>query len=376
MSVGPPRPAPAGTGPDAGAGPTDDELRASCSRFLLMHGDRPPAAVVAEVAEVLGTVEPDIYGEGGVVTELEAEVAALLGKPAAVLMPSGTMAQQIALRVHAERTGRRTVLWHPTCHLAQHEDQAVERLHHLHARPVGDPRELITLDDLESVAEYAAVLLLELPQREIGGRLPEWDDLVAQTALARSHGTALHLDGARLLEALPFYARSAAEVAGLFDSVYVSLYKGLGGVAGCVLAGEEQLVAEAREWRHRHGGTLFGLWPYAAAGLAGLRLRAPRMPAYVEHAKAVAAELATLDRVRVVPEPPQAQMFHLYLEAARETLLAGIRRVAAEQGIWTWRTVFGSDQPGVQVVELSVGDATLGFAPAEVRGLVAEILQG
>ena len=77
-----------------------------------------------------------------------------------------------------------------------------------------------------------------------------------------------------------------------------------------------------------------------------------------------------------MPEPPQTQMFHLYLEAARETLLAGIRRVAAEQGIWTWRTVFGSDQPGVQVVELSVGDATLGFAPAEVRGLVAEILQG
>ena len=305
------RPTPA---TDAGAEPTADaaELRRRCTRFLHMHGDRPPSVVLAEVHEVLGDVEADRYGEGGVVTELEAEVAALLGKPAAVLMPSGTMAQQIALRIHAERTGRRTVLWHPTCHLALWEDQAVERLHGLHARPVGDPRELITLADLEEVAEYAAALLLELPQREIGGRLPEWDDLVAQTDLARSHGTAIHLDGARLLESLPFYGRSAAEVAGLFDSVYVSLYKGLGGVSGCVLAGDEQLVAEAREWRHRHGGTLFELWPYAAAGLAGLRLRAPRMPAYVEHAKAIAAELATLDgvhaRARPAGDPDDARL--------------------------------------------------------------------
>ena len=264
---------PTDAGRAADAGPTADELRGGCDRFLLGHGDRPPAVVLAEVHDVLGDVTADRYGDGGVVEELEAEVAALLGKPAAVLMPSGTMAQQIALRVHADRTGRRTVLWHPTCHLALHEDQAVERLHGLHPRPVGDPRRLITLADLEEVAEYAGTLLLELPQREIGGQLPAWDDLVAQTALARSHGTALHLDGARLLESLPFYGRPAAEVAGLFDSVYLSLYKGLGGIAGCLLAGEEQLVAEAREWRHRHGGTLFGLWPYAAAGLAGLRLR-------------------------------------------------------------------------------------------------------
>ncbi len=246
-----------------------EELRGGCTRFLAGHGRRSPAEVLAEVHEVLGEVESDRYGTGGVVAELEAEVAGLLGKPAAVVMPSGTMAQQIALRVHADRTGRRTVLWHPTCHLALWEDQAAERLHGLHGRPVGTPTELITVDDLDGVAEYAAVLLLELPQREIGGRLPDWDDLVAQTELARSHGTATHLDGARLLESLPFYQRDAAEVASLFDSVYLSLYKGLGGVAGCVLAGEEQLVAEAREWRHRHGGTLFGLWPYAAAGLRG-----------------------------------------------------------------------------------------------------------
>ncbi len=357
------------------AEPTADELRAGCDRFLLGHGDRPPSVALAEVHDVLGDVTADRYGDGGVVEELESEVAALLGKPAAVLMPSGTMAQQVALRVHADRTGRRTVLWHPTCHLALHEDQAAERLHGLHPRPVGDPRRLITLADLEEVAEYAGTLLLELPQREIGGQLPEWDDLVAQTALARSHGTATHLDGARLLESVPFFGRSAAEVCALFDSVYLSLYKGLGGIAGCLLAGSEQLVAEAREWRHRHGGTLFGLWPYAAAGLAGLRLRGPRMPAYVEHARAIAAALGDLDRVRLVPDPPQAQMFHVYVDRPADELLAGVRRVAAQRKVWTWSYTFPSDTPGWSVVELAVGDATLDFTPAEVRHLLADVLR-
>jgi threonine aldolase len=366
----------AGAGDVTDAGPTTAELRRLCTRFLNMHGSRPPSVVLAEVHQVLGEVEADRYGEGGVVEQLESEVAELLGKPAAVLMPSGTMAQQIALRVHADRTGRRTVLWHPTCHIALWEDQAAERLHGLHGRPVGDSRELITLADLEEVAEYAAALLIELPQREIGGQLPAWDDLVAQTGLARSHGTALHLDGARLLETLPHYGRSAAEVAALFDSVYLSLYKGLGGIAGCLLAGEEQLVAEAREWRHRHGGTLFELWPYAAAGWAGLRLRGPRMPAYVEHAKAVAAELTTLDGVLLVPDPPVTTMMHVYLRGEAAALDAAIRRIAIERQLWTWPKTSPSDVPGWRAVELTVGDATMDFAPAEVRALVAEILAG
>ena len=215
--------------------------------------------------------------------------------------------------MHADRTGRRTVLWHPDLPPRAVGGPGGRAA----ARPAPAGRSatrgaLITLADLEEVAEYAAALLIELPQREIGGRLPEWDDLVAQTALARSHGTAAHLDGARLLESLPFYGRPAAEVAALFDSVYLSLYKGLGGISGCLLAGDEQLVAEAREWRHRHGGTLFELWPYAAAGLAGLRLRAPRMPAYVEHARAIAAELRGHGRrAGSCPDPPVTQMMHV-----------------------------------------------------------------
>jgi len=355
--------------------PDLDELRASCTRFLNGHGARTPKVVLSEIDDVLGEVKIDRYGNGGVVAELEDEVKALLGKPAAVFMPSGTMAQQIALRVHVERTGREVVLWHPTCHLQLHEGQGAERLHHIRPRTVGDARRLLTIDDLEDVAEYAGVLLLELPQREIGGQLPGWGDLVAQTELARSHGTALHLDGARLLESLPHYGRSAAEVAELFDSVYLSLYKGLGGLAGCVLAGDEQLVAEAKEWRLRHGGRLFAMWPYAAAGLAGLRRRAPLMSAYAEHAKAVSAELVELDRVSVVPDPPVTNMAHLYLRADLERFASATRDLAHKERIWTWGGGVPADMPSHLVVEMTVGDATMDLAPAEVREIIAGLLE-
>src|SRR5215213_7063218 len=284
-------------------------LRAGCNRFLGGHGNRTPADMLAEISslppEDLGE---DWYGDGGVVPILEEEVRELLGKPAAVFMPSGTMAQQVALRIHADRSGPRVVAFHPTSHLELHEDKAYQRLHGLVGRMLGNARELISLADLEGLDEPLAAVLFELPQREIGGRLPAWEDLVAQVEHVRSRGAAVHLDGARLWESAPFYGRPLAEIAGLFDSVYVSFYKGLGGLSGSVLLGDEELIREARAWRHRHGGTLFKLWPYAASALAGLRLRLPRMLDYTAHARAIAAELGTIDGIDVVPDPPETPM--------------------------------------------------------------------
>src|SRR6478735_4322639 len=167
----------------------DDErraLRAGCDRALQGHRMRTIPDLLGEVA-ILPAVDltPDVYGDGGVVAVLEREVRDLLAKPAAVFMPSGIMAQQIALRIHGDRRSRRVVAFHPTCHLELHEDKAYQRLHRLIGRPLGDGRELLSLADLEGVGEPLAALLVELPQREIGGRLPAWDDLVALVASAR-----------------------------------------------------------------------------------------------------------------------------------------------------------------------------------------------
>jgi threonine aldolase len=361
--------------PDALSDEERARLQHGCDRSLRGHGLRSAADVLAE----LGTVSAeelvaDEYGSGGVVTALETEVRELLGRPAAVFMPSGTMAQQIALRIHADRRSRQVVAFHPTCHLELHEDKAYQRLHGLIGRPLGDGRELMSLADLEAVREPLAALLVELPQREIGGRLPAWDDLVALVGSARERGAAVHLDGARLWESGPFYARPLSDIAGLFDSVYVSFYKGLGGLSGSMLLGEVDVVAEAREWRRRHGGTLYQLWPYAAAGLAGMRLRLPRMAAYVEHAQAIAPVLAGIEGVRVVPDPPQTPMMHLHLDTTAAQVTAGIRRMATEHRLWTWGGSSPTDTPGVRRVELTVGDATLALSPEQVADAVTALL--
>ncbi len=344
-----------------------EPLRGSCGRTLSGHG---PVRAADLLATVPADTAVDRYGVGGVVAELETEVAGLLGTAAAAYLPSGTMAQQSALRVHASRTGRRTVLFHPQSHLDTHEGRPLERLHGLIGRPVGDRYRLLGYDDLRAVTEPPAALVLELPQRDLGGALPDWQDLLAQTAWARERGAAVHLDGARLWEAAVGYGRPPAELAALFDTTYVSFYKGLGALSGCCLAGSEDVVAQVREWRRRRGGTLFGLWPGAASALHCLRRRLPLMPAYLKRAREIAEALSDVPGVTVVPDPPQTPMLHLLLRTSPEAFVAGARELA-ECGLWTWPRSMVTGDPEVQRVELSVGDGTLSLSVAEARDAVA-----
>jgi threonine aldolase len=283
------------------------------------------------------------------------------------------MAQQAVLRVHADRSGRDTVVFHPTCHLRLHEDGALERVQRLVGRCVGDANRVLTRADLEAVAEPPAALLVELPQREIGGQQPAWDELLAQLAWARERGAATHLDGARLWESAAGYARPPADVAALFDSVYVSFYKGIGALPGCCVAGEADVVREAREWRKRMGGTLFALWPNAAPALAGLELRLPRMPSYLQHARAIAESLAGVGGVRVVPNPPQTSMMHLLLDVTAEDFDVNVRTLAEQDGIWTWAKPASTIDPRTQRVELAVGDATMQWDVKEVADVIARL---
>ncbi len=358
----------------------EDRYRAAVAgaeRFLnAWHGSPRPRERLEALARAVDEAErADRYGEGARIERLEQRVAELLGKEAAVFMPSGTMAQQIALRIWCDRRGRRTVAFHPTCHLELHEEKAYERLHGLHAALVGDPNLLIELADLEALREPVAALLLELPQREIGGLLPEWDDLVAQTEWARERGIALHLDGARLWEAQPFYERPHAEIAGLFDTVYVSFYKGLGGIAGAALAGDPELVSEARVWQRRHGGTLVTAFPYVVAAETALDERLERMPAHLDHARAVAAALATLDGLEVVPDPPQTPLFHVLLRGERDRLVEAALSVAEERKVFLFADPSSTPSPRWWRHEVMVGDVTLALGPDEVRDLYAEILE-
>jgi threonine aldolase len=329
------------------------------------------------VAGVLpSSLDPDAdrYGRGPAAERLEARVASLLGKEAAVWLPSGTMAQQIALRIHADRRGVRTVAWHPHCHLDVHEERGYEHLHGLRAKLLGHRNRLIEPADLDDVHEPLAALLLELPQRDLGGRLPAWDDLVALCDKAREHGASLHLDGARLWQCGPFYSRGLDEIAALFDTVYVSFYKDLGAPAGCALAGPAELVAEARVWAVRHGGRMFRVHPLLLAAEHGLDEVLPRMPDYVAHARALGAALAALDDVSVVPDPPQAAMLHVHVRRPLDRLGEAGLDLAERSGVWLGERWTPTEDPSVQRLELSIGEAGLAVSPEEAAALYAELL--
>ncbi len=349
----------------------DEETRAlrdTCTTFLVGDGPVSPADLLAAIPR---DTQADVYGDGGVVADLEAYVADLLGAPAALFLPSGTMAQAATLRVHCS-SRRGPVLWHQTAHLENHEGDSYARVHGLTRRVVGSPERWITAADLP--AEEFSALVLELPMRELGGVLPTWEALVELVSAARARGAAVHLDGARLWEASAGFERSPAEIATLFDTTYVSFYKGVGALPGCCVTGPSEVVAQVREWRRRLGGTLFGMWPNAASALAQLPGRLAEMPARLDHARAISLALQAVPGVAVVPDPPQVPMMHLLLTVDPEAYAANQRRLAVEAETWAWPTPISTTDPRVLRVELGVGRATLQLAPQAVAAAVASLI--
>jgi threonine aldolase len=339
----------------------------ACTRFLTHHYPQPPRQVLSELAEIAGPdTRPDRYGEGEQIAHFEQEIASLFGKQAAVFMPSGTMCQQIALRIWADRHGTRNVAFHPKCHLEIHENKGYQLLHGLHGVLVGHPDRLIALDDLLAIKEPLAALLIELPQREIGGQLPKW---------ARQRDIPTHLDGARLWECQPFYGRSYAEIAALFDTIYVSFYKTLGGVAGAILTGPADLIAEARVWQRRHGGNLIHLFPYVLAARKGLTERLGRMEAYHRKAVEIAAALAPIPQIEIVPDPPHTNMMHLFIRGDRARLEDAALEIAREQRVRLFRSFAPGQLPAYQRAEFVVGDATLDLPSVEIVELFQALLK-
>lgn len=356
----------------------EDDQRAlylSCDRFLNGGGRRSASTYLAMIP---ADTEIDTYGAGGIVEGLERDIAHRLGKQSALFLISGTMAQQATLRIHADRRGRSNVVWHPMCHIDKSEERAYERLHGLHAVNCGPASEPLTSAQLEQVADPVAALVVELPQRDLGGTLPGWSELVAQTEWARARGGATHLDGARLWEAAPYYAETASksivDVAGLFDTVYVSFYKGLGAIAGCCVAGDNDVIDELKLWRVRQGGRVFGMWPYAAAAKTALELRADRFGAYYKRARQIARDLHRIDGLEVLPFPVQSPMMHLRLTGKRAQVISRMTAIAKKDRIWMFGGPFATEGPALQRFEFNVGDATMDFTVKEIHELFERIL--
>jgi threonine aldolase len=177
-----------------------------------------------------------------------------------------------------------------------------------------------------------------------------------------------------LWESAPYYERSLADVAGLADSVYVSFYKGLGGLAGCVLAGEPDFLAGCVPWLHRHGAQLFHSYPYALAALDGLEVHLPKLRVYRQRAITLAAAIGAIDGVYVTPQPPHVNGFHLYLPGAPDTLRRRHLDLAASSGDWLFGFFAPTSAHGQSVVEVRVGDATDAFTDADVVERIRQLI--
>jgi threonine aldolase len=382
-------------GTERGGDGGDAERAARARRLAAWHGSerrlvRGPAeqrigdrlaALTAAAPDLDGAPDDwvDVYGDG-VVGKLERRVADLLGMEAAAFFPTGTMAQQIALRAWAGRTGSPVVAVHPLAHLEVHERDAYLTVSGLRAvRPTSEPR-LPTAAEIRDLDEPFGTLALELPLRDAGFVLPEWDDLVAVVAAAREREAVVHFDGARLWECTAHFGRGLPEIAALADTVYVSFYKSLDGIAGAALAGPETLIAEAVAWRHRYGGQLFQQWPTALAALDGLDRELPRLPSYVAHAAVVARSMreaftaAGVAWSRVHPEVPHTHQFQVWLPYPAQVLEEAGIRLAEETRTTLFRRWSEPGPPGLAMTEVTVAAPALDWTAGDVTDAVAAFL--
>ncbi|RKN44402.1 threonine aldolase family protein [Micromonospora endolithica] len=353
-------------------------LRALRGCHTVLSGIRPTSVAEQLDAMRAGAPDdllPDFYGEGGAVEALERRVADLLGTETAVFFPTGTMAQQVALRYGAELTGRTGVGLHPLGHPRQHERDAYAVLGGLRAvLTTRDPRNP-TAEEVAALDEPVGSLMLELPLREAGFVLPTWDELVDVVRAARDIGARVHIDGARLWESTVHLGRPLAEVAALADSVYVSFYKSLDGISGAALAGDAALARYARAWRHRFGGMVFQQWPAALAALHGLDHELPRLAGYVAHARTVAEVLAGLPGARVFPAPPHTHQFRLWLPYPADLLNDANLALAEQEQVWfagQWRD---GEVPGLAMTEVTVAGPALALDAERIVDLAARFLR-
>lgn len=320
---------------------TDHDLQASCAR-LSQHRPKSPRETLLDLAEHPAAAEAaDTYGAGGAASVIESRTAQLLGKPAAMFFIKGVIAQLSAIRAAADQAGQPNIVLHPMSHIDLDEQDALWRLHDVLPIRLGRYAPF-TLAQLQAVTEPIGVIIIELPLRRSGYRLPPLDELRAISAWSRERGIHLHFDGARLWEAAAGYGIPLNQLAALADSVYVSFYKGLGGLGGAVVAGEPAFVNALSVWKTRHGGNLYRVYPYAISGLAGIDQQLPRMSEYVDRARKLAERLGADARIAVTPQVPDVNAFHLLLPGSVEALTRRNREFARERGIWLFNAFLES----------------------------------
>jgi threonine aldolase len=227
------------------------------------------ATLLASLAQ--GGLAADEYSRGGAVEALEAQFARLLGTEAAVFVPTGTLANHLAVRTLSG--ARLRVAVQETSHLYNDSGDCAQTLSALHLVPLAPGEATFGWEDVDRllartasgrVATAVGAISIESPVRRLRNQAFDFAEMERISRQARARGLGLHLDGARLFVAAAVSGRAPAEYAALFDTVYVSLWKCFNAAGGAVLAGRKALLAEMYHARRMFGGALWHAWPYAA----------------------------------------------------------------------------------------------------------------
>ncbi|WP_290795885.1 threonine aldolase family protein [Flavihumibacter sp. UBA7668] len=222
-----------------------------------------------------GKVGKDRYGIGGSVEDLEKEMAKLTGMEKAIFLPSGTMANQLAISLLSG--DRAKVYLQDLSHIYRDEADAAQTVFSKRLVPLGMGKAFFTVEELkfaieglpseEVFASGIGAVSIENPIRRADGQQVPLEEIKAISAYCREKKIPLHLDGARLFMAAAWSGNSIREYAQYFDTVYISLYKYLGASSGAILCGKESLISQVPHLMKVHGGSMYGNWTNAAMAL-------------------------------------------------------------------------------------------------------------
>jgi threonine aldolase len=343
-------------------------LKWQCEKFVPGHLPQKAGEEFALIAEYCrnNNFVQDYYGKGDLINSFENKVAKLLDFEAACFMPSGTMAQQIALKIYAAKSKNQSFAIHPTSHLELHEQHAYAHLCKLNSVVIGDKNRQLNAQDIENLSEPVSTIIIELPAREIGGQLPDWKELQAIKKSSKKRNVFLHMDGARLWETKAFYRKSYGEICRGFDSVYVSFYKGIGALTGAMLLGEKEFIEESRIWLRRFGGNLFQLQPYVASAAMRFDQALKQMPEYLRRTNEVYQVLKKIPSISFCPNPPQVNMFHLYFNSSQAKLVEARDKIAEQNKIWTTNNFQQTALENLCYTEIYVGEGLLKIKDEEL----------
>jgi threonine aldolase len=266
-------------------------------------------------------IVPDRYGAGGAVEALEKQFATITGKEKAIYMPSGTLANQLAVAV---LSGTNTKVFVPDeSHYYRDEADAAQSVFQKRLMPLAKGQACFTAQQLQNAIEGLpqeevfssgiGAVVVENPVRRVDGRMVPLEEIKKISAYCRSKNIKLHLDGARLYMASAWSGTPIKEYASYFDTVYISLYKYLGASGGAILCGDKAVIDQMPHLIKIHGGNMFGNWLNAAMALHRLEGLENRLQEAIKRANTVFAALNKMKGVKVSTLDNGTNIYHLSL---------------------------------------------------------------